>query len=46
MQKTDQIESTKTAVPLFGRWRWAYLAVVVVFVLEVTFFYFVSRYFS
>ena len=34
------------AVPLFGRWRNAYLAVVVIFVLEVAFFYFVSRYFS
>ncbi|HEX4665291.1 MAG TPA: hypothetical protein VH207_01725 [Chthoniobacterales bacterium] len=33
-------------VPLFGSWRNAYLAVVVVFVLEVAFFYFVSRYFS
>lgn len=32
-------------VPLFGNWRNAYLAVVVVFVLEVAFFYFVSRYF-
>jgi hypothetical protein len=33
-------------VPLFGSWPRAYLAVTVVFVLEVTFFYFVSRYFS
>jgi hypothetical protein len=33
-------------VPLFGNWRNAYLAVVVVFVLEVAFFYFLSRYFS
>ncbi|HSU85361.1 MAG TPA: hypothetical protein VLI42_01385 [Chthoniobacterales bacterium] len=33
-------------VPLFGRWRTAYLTVVVVFVLEVAVFYFVSRYFS
>ena len=33
-------------VPLFGRWRTAYLMVVVVFVLEVAIFYFVSRYFS
>lgn len=32
-------------VPLFGRWRHAYLAVVIVFALEVAFFYFVSRYF-
>jgi hypothetical protein len=34
------------SVPLFGTWRRAYLAVVVVFVLEVAFFYFVSRHFS
>ena len=33
-------------VPLFGSWRRAYLAVVVAFVVEVTFFYFVSRFFS
>jgi hypothetical protein len=33
-------------VPLFGTWRRAYLAVVIIFILEVTFFYFVSRYFS
>jgi hypothetical protein len=33
-------------VPLFGSWRNAYVAIVVVFVLEVTFFYFVSRFFS
>ena len=33
-------------VPLFGSWRNAYLTIVVVFVVEVGFFYFVSRYFS
>lgn len=33
-------------VPLFGTWRRAYFTVVVVFVFEVAFFYFVSRYFS
>ncbi len=32
--------------PLFGTWRRAYLAVVVVFVVELAFFTFVSRYFS
>ena len=37
---------TDAHVPLFGSWRRAYLAVGFVFVLEVTFFYFVSRYFS
>lgn len=34
------------AVPLFGSWRKAYVAVVAAFILEVTFFYFVSRHFS
>ncbi len=33
-------------VPLFGSWRNAYFSIVVVFVLEVAFFYFVSRHFS
>jgi len=33
-------------VPLFGSWRNAYLAVTVIFILEVGFFYFVSRYFG
>lgn len=32
-------------VPLFGNWRNAYLVVVIVFIIEVAFFYFVSRYF-
>ena len=30
-------------VPLFGSWRNAYLAVTAIFLLEVAFFYFVSR---
>jgi len=34
------------SVPLFGSWRNAYFAIVGAFVLEVAFFYFVSRYFS
>ena len=33
------------AVPCFGSWRNAYVAVTVAFVLEVIFFYFVSRFF-
>jgi uncharacterized protein (DUF2235 family) len=33
-------------IPLFGSWRNAYLAIVVAFILEVAFFYFVSRHFS
>jgi hypothetical protein len=34
------------SVPLFGSWRTAYLAVFVAFVLEVGFFFIVSRFFS
>ena len=34
------------AIPPFGSWGKAYLAVVGVFVFEVAFFYFVSRFFS
>jgi hypothetical protein len=33
-------------VPFFGSWRNAYLAIAVVFIIEVTFFYFVSHHFS
>ncbi len=33
-------------VPLFGRWRNAYLTVVLIFVLEIALFYFVSHHFS
>lgn len=38
-------EPSENAVPLFGSWRNAYLSVVAIFVLEVAFFYFVSRHF-
>ena len=31
------------SVPLFGSWRNAYLAVVLIFVIEVAFFYLLSR---
>ncbi len=41
--RRDQIDEKEVAVPLFGTWRRAYLAVVAAFVVEVTFFYFVSR---
>jgi hypothetical protein len=34
------------SIPLFGSWRNAYLVVVAIFILEVGFFYFVSRYFG
>ena len=33
-------------VPLFGSWRTAYVAVVIVFVLDVIVFYAISRYFA
>ena len=36
---------TDARLPLFGSWRTAYLTVVIFFVLEVAFFYFVSRFF-
>jgi hypothetical protein len=39
-------EAPQTRVPLFGRWCNAYLFVVLVFLLEVGFYYFVSRFFS
>jgi hypothetical protein len=35
----------KIGVPLFRNWRNAYLTVVLIFVLEVAFFCFVSRHF-
>jgi hypothetical protein len=34
------------AVPLFGTWRRAYLAVTVFFVVEVAFFYLVDHFFA
>ncbi|MGH7938177.1 MAG: hypothetical protein ACRD5Z_14365 [Bryobacteraceae bacterium] len=34
------------AVPLFGTWRKAYLAVIAFFLLEISFFYLVDRIFS
>ena len=42
-QVPNPVEPAKIRVPLFGTWRRAYLAVVVAFVVEVTFFYLVSR---
>jgi len=36
----------KDSVPLFGSWRNAYAFTVAAFILEVAFFYFVSRFFS
>lgn len=43
---SGKVEPVVGAVPLFGTWRGAYLAVVAAFVVEVAFFYFVSHYFS
>jgi hypothetical protein len=34
------------SVPLFASWRNAYLAIVLIFILEVGFFYLVNRYFG
>ena len=42
----NKVAQTKRRIPLFGSWRTAYLAVVTIFILEVAFFSFVSRYFS
>gem|GEM_PF-5336787 len=33
------------SVPFFGSWRNAYIVVLAIFILEVAFFYFVSRWF-
>ncbi len=44
--KTDKDIPTDGAAPVFGTWRRAYLVVVVVFVVELAFFTFVSRFFS
>lgn len=43
--RSDKAGEGQDPLPLFGRWRNAYFAVVVVFILEVAFFYFVGRYF-
>jgi hypothetical protein len=33
-------------LPLFGTWRKAYLVIVLIFIFEVSVFYFVSHYFA
>ena len=38
-------EPPNNGVQLFGSWRNAYVAIVLVFVCEVVFYYFVSRHF-
>lgn len=45
--KSNVPDDDKTRrLPLFGTWRNAYLVIVVIFILEVGFFYLVSRYFE
>ncbi len=44
-ESRGRTKETNGVAPLFGTWRKAYLAVIAVFVTEVAFFYFVSRYF-
>ena len=39
-------EPRNDAVPLFGSWRNAYLAVIGVFILDVAIFYAISRFFA
>jgi hypothetical protein len=39
-------DSETDAVPLFGTWRKAYLAVTAAFVFDVALFYAISRYFA
>jgi len=41
-----KVQEQQEAVPLFGSWRNAYIAVVAAFVFDVAVFYFFSRYFS
>ena len=43
-QRDDEDEHA--AVPVFGNWRNAYVAVVIFFFADVAAFYFFSRYFS
>jgi hypothetical protein len=39
-------ETPNDAVPLFGNWRNAYLAVIGVFIFDVAIFYAISRFFA
>jgi hypothetical protein len=39
-------ETPSDAVPLFGSWRNAYLAVIGVFIFDVAIFYAISRFFA
>ena len=39
-------ESSNNAVPLFGSWRNAYVAVIGVFLFDVAIFYAISRFFA
>jgi len=44
-ESSEKATEKQQRVPLFGSWRNAYLVVVVIFILEVGFFFFVSRWF-
>jgi len=44
-ESSQKAAEKQHCVPLFGSWRNAYLAVVAIFILEVGFFFFVSRWF-
>lgn len=43
---TGPPETPNDAVPLFGSWRNAYLAVIGVFIFDVAIFYAISRFFA
>ena len=43
---TGPPDTSKDAVPLFGSWRNAYLAVIGVFIFDVAIFYAISRFFA
>lgn len=46
MESNPSPEDETRRLPLFGSWRNAYLAIGVIFVLQVGFFYLVSHYFE
>jgi hypothetical protein len=46
MENNPPPEDEIRRLPLFGSWRNAYLAIGVIFVLQVGFFYLVSHYFE
>ena len=46
MKSSPPADQETRRLPLFGSWRNAYLVIVLIFILEVGFFYLVSRYFE